>query len=240
MFNRYVIAFSAMLTAAAIPAPAQHQGDIWIGVSAEGQLVVSPLGWIPESDIKILPPVSGLFQGFSANDPGFDDVENPDETNDVFPFEPGHSIGVEVLALDPALLIWNSGLMHFDVGQIAPLGSTSAEVHTHLIFHINTRSPSPYDPMRDVWRATMRLVDTGGDYTASEPFTLHFRANVDCIIGDVNADGDVNNFDIDPFVTVLTDPSVATPEQRCAADVNLDGYVNNFDIDPFVALLTGG
>ncbi|QOJ14554.1 MAG: hypothetical protein HRU75_07840 [Planctomycetia bacterium] len=62
--------------------------------------------------------------------------------------------------------------------------------------------------------------------------------------GDVNCDGAVNNFDIDPFVLLLVDPPAyhaAHPgcdPQR--ADVNGDGVVNNFDIDPFVALITGG
>ncbi|MGE0481067.1 MAG: hypothetical protein AB7Q17_11405 [Phycisphaerae bacterium] len=60
--------------------------------------------------------------------------------------------------------------------------------------------------------------------------------------GDLNCDGLVNNFDIDPFVLALTDPaSYAAAFPTCdisRADVNDDGLVNNFDIDPFVALLT--
>lgn len=64
------------------------------------------------------------------------------------------------------------------------------------------------------------------------------------VAGDLNCDGVVNNFDIDPFVLALTDPAgyaAAYPECDIAlGDVNGDGAVNNFDIDPFVALLTGG
>ncbi|MGE0479359.1 MAG: M20/M25/M40 family metallo-hydrolase [Phycisphaerae bacterium] len=60
--------------------------------------------------------------------------------------------------------------------------------------------------------------------------------------GDVNCDGAVNNFDIDPFVLALTDASAYTAAfPACAvvlADVNHDGLVNNFDIDAFVTLLT--
>jgi outer membrane protein assembly factor BamB len=62
--------------------------------------------------------------------------------------------------------------------------------------------------------------------------------------GDVNCDGVVNNFDIDPFVLAITDPeayALAYPDcDIAAADVNGDGQVNNFDIDPFVALISGG
>jgi len=62
--------------------------------------------------------------------------------------------------------------------------------------------------------------------------------------GDMNCDGEVNNFDIDPFVLALTDPEAyAAQFPNCDpmnGDVNNDGALNNFDIDPFVALLTGG
>lgn len=62
--------------------------------------------------------------------------------------------------------------------------------------------------------------------------------------GDLNCDGVVNNFDIDPFVLALTNPvayALAFPDcNRNLADINHDNAVNNFDIDPFVTLLTGG
>ncbi len=59
---------------------------------------------------------------------------------------------------------------------------------------------------------------------------------VRCTPGDINGDGLVNAFDIDPFVAVLV--GVETdPDWVCSADCNGDGLVNAFDIDPFVALL---
>lgn len=62
--------------------------------------------------------------------------------------------------------------------------------------------------------------------------------------GDLNCDGLLNNFDIDPFVLALTDPETyAGQYPECsvaAADINGDGLVNNFDIDPFVSCLTAG
>lgn len=61
--------------------------------------------------------------------------------------------------------------------------------------------------------------------------------------GDVNCDGFVNNFDIDPFVLTLTSPEqYAKLHPDCDvrfADTNGDGEVNNFDIDAFVSVLTG-
>jgi hypothetical protein len=66
-------------------------------------------------------------------------------------------------------------------------------------------------------------------------------------LGDLNCDGQVNAFDIDPFVLALTSTPPEYPEYYAQypscnhqlADVNGDGLLNAFDIDPFVDLLTG-
>jgi predicted outer membrane repeat protein len=62
--------------------------------------------------------------------------------------------------------------------------------------------------------------------------------------GDLNCDGVVNNFDIDPFVLALSNPAAYTaayPDCDLGnADVDGNAQVNNFDIDPFVACLAGG
>ncbi len=53
---------------------------------------------------------------------------------------------------------------------------------------------------------------------------------------DVNCDGAVDAFDIEPFVTLLVDPN-AQRCSGCAADINADGVVDAFDIEPFVGCL---
>jgi 6-phosphogluconolactonase (cycloisomerase 2 family) len=62
-------------------------------------------------------------------------------------------------------------------------------------------------------------------------------------VGDLNCDGLVNAFDIDPFTLALTDPDAYQQQYPSCnlmlADVSGDGQVNAFDIDPFVELLTG-
>lgn len=65
------------------------------------------------------------------------------------------------------------------------------------------------------------------------------------VLGDMNGDGDLNNFDIDPFVLALVDPdgyATAFPglDRLRLGDIDGDGDLNNFDIDPFVNLLIGG
>ncbi len=64
------------------------------------------------------------------------------------------------------------------------------------------------------------------------------------LLGDMNCDGAVNAFDIDPFVLAVANPAgyqAAYPNcDIMNGDINGDGVVNAFDIDPFVLLLTGG
>ncbi len=61
--------------------------------------------------------------------------------------------------------------------------------------------------------------------------------------GDIDCDGDVDFFDIDPFVAALSGPAAyysAFPACNWLnADVQCDGDVDFFDIDPFVACLGG-
>jgi hypothetical protein len=62
--------------------------------------------------------------------------------------------------------------------------------------------------------------------------------------GDLNCDGVVNGYDIDPFVVALTDEAAYHEQYPCCnygnADCNFDGEVNGYDIDAFVTILTGG
>lgn len=59
--------------------------------------------------------------------------------------------------------------------------------------------------------------------------------------GDLNCDGEVNFFDIDPFVVALTGFAAYQDNQPGCnwynADCNVDDHVDFFDIDPFVVLL---
>lgn len=71
---------------------------------------------------------------------------------------------------------------------------------------------------------------------------FRFGAVAQARVGDVNCDGEINAFDIDPFVLVLTDPGEyeVLGCDPMLADINGDGVVDVFDIDPFVELLVGG
>ncbi len=99
------------------------------------------------------------------------------------------------------------------------------------------------------WRPDRRVYyspgNTGGSYGSGD--WAHLTANIVLCVnrpGDLNCDGLVNAFDIDPFVLALVDPDAYAAEhpycERVLADINGDGVVNAFDIDPFVQVLTGG
>ncbi len=63
------------------------------------------------------------------------------------------------------------------------------------------------------------------------------------LLGDMNCDGTVDRFDIEPFVQALVNPQLyLSLYPDCDinnADVNADGLLNVFDIDPFILLLEG-
>ncbi len=85
---------------------------------------------------------------------------------------------------------------------------------------------------------------SGGVYELAGGFWAGVGLEAGALLGDLNCDGLVNVFDIDPFVLALTDPAayaLAYPDcDYMLADINGDGLVNVFDIDPFVELLVGG
>ncbi len=99
--------------------------------------------------------------------------------------------------------------------------------------------------------ATVRLRftidDTPNNSITEAGFDALWIFDLDCsdqLLGDMNCDGLINAFDIDPFVLALTNPDgYAAAYPGCNilnGDVNGDGLLNSFDIDPFVLLLTGG
>lgn len=216
----------------ALGAYAQHQGDVWVGRSADPTPKILHSGY-DISTYYQLPPVSGILHGWSYNSPGFDHLVL--NAPPIYTLQSGASIWFRVIRFTPAFrVIDNSFHIINSPGQQTLLGNES--LHTHLVWHINDLDPA-YDPDRWLWKATFELVDQGSTgYLSSGPLTMYFT-NVECQPGDVNGDGTVNPFDIQPFINALT--GTATTEQKCASDTNRDGSVNPFDIQPFIELLLG-
>jgi hypothetical protein len=89
--------------------------------------------------------------------------------------------------------------------------------------------------------------DDGGFVTSHLPghpeSALRFIRPLYCRIasvpGDMNGDGALNMFDVDPFVLALINPDGFRSQYPgvdaiCAGDLNRDGRLNLFDVDPFV------
>ncbi|MFH1746265.1 MAG: hypothetical protein ABIG44_04400 [Planctomycetota bacterium] len=225
-------------------AQAQHSGDMWLAVSSTGQLKLSALGFQPDftgEAVVRLNPASGLLDGWTGNNPGFDDIETADPQNDDYPLADGANVWLEIIAIDPALIVWAPGLTQYfnEPGQQIEIGSAPGDIHMHLTWHINSNDPQ-FDVYCVHWRLTCRLTDAGSTtYSPSEAFTLVF-SNVDCMLGEFTGDELVNAYDIDGFIAAVADPLAAPDEVRCAADANMDGFVNAYDIDWFIALVAGG
>ena len=213
---------------------AQHAGDLWVARNSADQLALT--GFDYADQWVVLPETSGLLSGWADNAPGFDRLITEVPAAGLFRLASGADIWLEVVALDPGLRIIDNSFQVLEVpGQQTRLGNHL--LHTHLTWHINMDDPA-FDPQQTCWEAELLLFDAGStNYADSPVFTMTF-CNVDCLPGDVNADGSVDFFDIDPFVTRLVAPDEADGA-ACAADVNGDGAVNFFDIDPFVQLLVG-
>ena len=98
-------------------------------------------------------------------------------------------------------------------------------------------------PTSDRCRLRCSLSTAAGDAMAVTPAAFTIVGGPGSV-GDVNCDGVLDAFDIDPFVLALTDPAgypAVYPDCTINnADCNGDGEINAFDIDPFVTLLTGG
>jgi hypothetical protein len=79
------------------------------------------------------------------------------------------------------------------------------------------------------------VVMTGGNFELVGGFWPGAGASSPCDPCDMDCDGNVNAFDIEPFLGILFggDPRC----DSCTGDVNDDGVVDAFDIEPFLNCL---
>lgn len=107
----------------------------------------------------------------------------------------------------------------------------------------NTGLPFASGDWTGAYEYLLSMPGQGDVRTATSIFSINTAARVG-LPGDVNCDGNVNNFDIDAFVLALSNPDAyaqAYPDCDISnADVNGDGNVNNFDIDTFVQCIING
>ncbi len=124
-----------------------------------------------------------------------------------------------------------------------PADATRAEIR---LYYQSTRREL-IEFLRDENRTNSKgqeLFDLWNDYGKAPPEEMEFMSVglTPPQRGDLNCDGAIDAFDIEPFIAALIDPiGYAAAHPSCSADladVNADGAVDAFDIDPFVQLLT--
>jgi hypothetical protein len=141
---------------------------------------------------------------------------------------------LDPLALGQIMTGANGGVLEATFDLAGEFGSVPDKVYLALGVYANqdggalvTQAPASLDGNADIEADEWAEVVLGTSYGR----------------GDLNCDGFVNSFDIDPFVLALLDPAgyaIAFPNcDLNLADVDENGQVNSFDIDPFVAVLLG-
>lgn len=223
--------------AAALPASAQHAGDVWVARTADQQ--ISRGGLRAQEVILRLQPTDG---GWIDSNPGFDHLTSDRPDLGLFTLEAGCVIRLEAVALDPGLVAIQTGtfIVLDSPGDRFILRPSGPNLHEHPLWFIDEIAPG-FDPEWRVFHGTFRLVDTGATgYSASSDFTLKFTHH-DLTPGDMNCDGAVTVSDIGGFVLALTDgPAYESSFPGCdvlLADVNDDHAVTVSDIGLFVELL---
>lgn len=166
-----VCAILSVFPAAVFADPA-HEGDIIVGVSATGQLVIE----FDDDEQVALPAVSGLLFGFLGDEPGFLSIDKDEPDEDIFTLGAGANIVLEVIAFDDALKAWRPGFAGFlaNPGDLWNIGA--APFDAHPFWHIDsTDAGFVAPPGQTKWSATFRLLDTGSTgYAPSDPITVTF------------------------------------------------------------------
>ena len=100
---------------------------------------------------------------------------------------------------------------------------------THDVFFVDANG----DNYLDIVAVNEDGFEFEGESFGGSQLFLNNANGFDRLVGDVNRDGQVNLFDIPPFVLVLTSGAF-----QFEADVNGDGIVDFSDITPLIALIT--
>jgi hypothetical protein len=145
---------------------------------------------------------------------------------------------------DPEALIVNRRIVLREGDLVDLDGDGAVESNSVLIdFNgISALTMGPRGPSNFTALYFTADIDVNGTPSTLDDITGGFRMVVQVRVpGDLNCDGAVNFFDIDPFLLALFDPAqYAIDFPNCTtdnADTDDSGTVNFFDIDPFLECL---
>ncbi len=136
--------------------------------------------------------------------------------------------GAGNIASDPLFADAAHGSLRLAAGSPCIDAGDSLSVPAGVVVDRDGAARMVDDPaVADSGRGPVPIVDMGA-----------YERQATCQPCDVDCDGSVNGFDIQPLVALLSGQS--SPCSPCAGDANGDGSVNGFDIQTFVECLTGG
>jgi hypothetical protein len=177
--NRDLWILAVCLSAPALIAGGpEHADDFVVGRSAVGQLKIESGAF---SEHFVLPPVSGLLNGFSLDEPGFMSLGSNEPDEDFFTLAAGANVTMEIVSISPALKAYTPGFIDtLDMaGETWSIGTPPFDEHP--TWHIDS-DDAAYMASQLKWAVTFRVVDGGTTgYSASEDYTVVFT-NVDSTI----------------------------------------------------------
>ncbi len=182
-------------------------------------------------------PVNGFVARTQIGMGGFDvliaglfdvvDVEVDLDAKVMFFTEPGPS------RIQRTDLLGGGATTVFIANVIAPTG-LALHPDRQTLFWTDSRTSGVWFSSYEPFQFVERIVDTEGTL----PWRIDLYIEPDgCDPCDVNCDGVVDAFDIEPFIALLT--GGGKPCAPCAGDANGDGAVDAFDIEPFIRCLGG-
>ena len=204
----------------------------WVGSATTPVQVTDSILWNGGNEIGTDDPAnvvishSDVFGGWAGDgnineDPLFVDPDGPDDDPDTWADN-----DFRLSAGSPCIDAGDNAAVTADLGDADQDGDIDEPIPFDLA---GSKRFVDAPDVADTGSGTPPIVDMGA-YEFSYP------------AGDLNCDGQVNLFDVDPFVLALADPdgyAAAYPEcDGLLADANGDGVANLFDIDAFIALLT--
>lgn len=148
----------------------QHAGDVIIGKTVAGQIIIE---FDADEALPLVPVDGPLLFGCAHDDPGFESLEEDEPKEGIFVLPPGADIRLEIVSITPGLVIYSPGFAQTldSAGEQMTLGPPP--IHLHATFHFDSNHPQ-FDPLATP-TLTFILIDDAGLCTDSEEITLAFQ-----------------------------------------------------------------
>ncbi len=163
-------------TATPLPSVAGQEDLFGSAVQGSGALTINALPQVPVYFSTCLGGTGASCDGGSivyiGSDPGFKEADTDDPSFPLFALPAGVTVGLEVIAIDPALsLMFEAGDTLTTAGQSIELGTTPG-IHADLEWQLLLPADAPFDAGHPV---TLKLTTTTNGYTDSTQFTVTIR-----------------------------------------------------------------